>query len=309
MSRTSGLPWAVHVFPREGEPPPGSPRQVPLLLVLALVAVALVGGWTAIFRSLSREQRVAALQSDFIAAVSHEFRSPLTALSHASELLLHDRLSSDTSRREIHEVLARDSQRLRTLVEDLLEFGRLENGATPFSCEDTDLGGLVRSTIDACQQQVAPRGYVITTSGDLDDVHASVDREALSRALRNLLDNAVKYSPDCREIHVTLSRDEHSVRIAVSDRGLGIPLSEQATVFDRFVRGAESKRRRIPGTGIGLVMVRQIVRAHGGDVHLTSEPGRGSTFTVVLRGVRGVRLQPDLEAPGNPAKAGSHRTA
>ncbi len=104
----------------------------------------------------------------------------------------------------------------------------------------------------------------------------------MSRALWNLLDNAVKYSPESRAVHVELTREAGRASITVRDHGIGIPADEQRTIFDRFVRGTESKSRRIHGTGIGLAMVRQIVRAHGGEVDLVSEPGRGSSFTIRL---------------------------
>ena len=187
-------------------------------------------------------------------------------------------------RRQTYGVLARDTLRLRTLVEDLLEFGRLEAGGTPFRYEDTDVGALVRSTVDAFQEPLAGDGRTITLSGDFDGVWALADREALVRALRNLLDNAVKYSPDGGDIEVTLTRESDAISIAVRDRGIGIPAVEQRAIFDRFVRGAESKARRIQGTGIGLAMVRQIVRGHGGDVSVASEPGQGSVFTMRFSG-------------------------
>ena len=297
---TTGLPWTLHVFPPEGGGRPASPRRTSLILVLGLVAAVLLAGWFFIYRALVRERRVAALQSDFVNAVSHEFRSPLTALSHAAELLVNDRLTSDVLRRQTYGVLARDTARLRALVEDLLEFGRLEAGATPFTFEDADVGAIVRSTVEEFQEQVAGTGGAITLSGDVDGIRASVDREALCRSLRNLLDNAVKYSPGETDIDVTMSYEAGSVAIAVRDSGLGIPTSEQRAIFDRFVRGAEPKSRRIRGTGIGLAMVRQIVRVHGGEVGVESEPGQGSVFTITL---------PAREAAGGASAAASVRLA
>jgi anti-sigma regulatory factor (Ser/Thr protein kinase) len=276
----SGLPWTLHVFPAEAPVASLPARRIQLLLVLGLVSVVLAGGWWLTFRALSRERRVAALQSDFVSAVSHEFRSPLTALSHAADLLVNDRLTSDALRRQTYEVLDRDTSRLRTLVEDLLESGRLEAGGATFSFVDTDVAALVRDTVEELQARVGHRGYVVSCEDEADAVIASVDREALTRALGNLLDNAVKYSPDDRRIDVSVGRDGSHVSIGVRDHGIGIPADEHRTIFDRFTRGAESKARRIPGTGIGLAMVSQIVRAHGGDVTVSSSPGRGSVFTI-----------------------------
>ena len=109
------------------------------------------------------------------------------------------------------------------------------------------------------------------------------DRDALSRAIWNLLDNAVKYSPDCHTVWLDVEQDQDRVSLTVRDQGLGIPADEQRAIFERFVRGAESKARRITGTGVGLAMVQRMAEAHGGEVRLTSQPGQGSSFTMILR--------------------------
>jgi signal transduction histidine kinase len=254
-----------------------------LVLVFAVVALVLVAGWYFILRAMSRELRVSRLQSEFVAAVSHEFRSPLTSLSHIAELLTTDRLASEDLRRTSYDVLVRDTDRLRRLVEALLDFGRFDAGAAALRLEDVDVAALVRITVAEFQDRVAPEGYSVELSGVTHPVPARADHEAIARALWNLLDNAVKYSPECRTVWVVLERQGDRVSIVVRDQGLGIPIREQREIFDRFVRGAESTARQIRGTGIGLAMVSQIVRAHGGDVSVASEPGKGSTFTLALR--------------------------
>jgi signal transduction histidine kinase len=258
-----------------------------LTLSFAVVGLVLAAGWYFILRAMSREVRLARLQSDFVAAVSHEFRSPLTSLSHVANLLADDRIASDDLRRRSYDVLVRESDRLRRLVEGLLDFGRFEAGAASLRMERTDVAALVRTTVADFQDRVRPDGYLVELAAPDAEVWAPADHEALSRALWNLLDNAVKYSPDSKTVWVDMSCNDGRIAIAVRDRGLGIPVHEQREIFDRFVRGAESKERRVRGTGIGLALVRDIVRAHGGDVQLTSEPGRGSQFTLVLRSVGG----------------------
>jgi signal transduction histidine kinase len=279
----TGLPWTLHLSatPQVASAPP-SPRRRLLILTFAVVGLVLAAGWYFILRAISRELRVSRLQSDFVAAVSHEFRSPLTSLSHIAELLAHDRFPSDEARRKSFDILVRDTDRLRRLVEGLLDFGRFEAGAATLRLEPVDVTALVRSTVADFRERVAADGYSIELSGADEAVVTRADREALSRALWNLLDNAVKYSPECRIVWVEMTGEPDQVSIVVRDEGLGIPLHEQREIFDRFVRGADSKSRRIRGTGIGLAMVREIVRAHGGEIGLTSEPGRGSTFTIAL---------------------------
>ena len=226
--------------------------------------------------------RVARLQSDFVAAVSHEFRSPLSSLRQISEMLTEDRLPSEKARRESYSVLARESERLQHLVEGLLEFGRFDAGRAVYHFESLELRGFLHALVADFQERVAALGYRVELNLPDADVHVHADREALSRAVWNLLDNAVKYSPDSRTVWVDVEAKEHRVSIAVRDSGFGIPVNEQREIFEKFVRGSESKARRIKGTGIGLAMVRHIIHAHGGEILLTSEPGKGSRFTMVL---------------------------
>jgi signal transduction histidine kinase len=288
-TRTAGLPWTLHVSaaPDPIAPPP-SPRRRLLMLTFGVVGLVLLAGWYFILRAITRELRVSRLQSDFVAAVSHEFRSPLTSMSHIAEMLAHDRFPNDELRRRSFDVLVRDTDRLRRLVEGLLDFGRFEAGAAALRLETVDVAALLRATVADFQERVAQDGFQIELTGASDAVNARADREALSRAIWNLLDNAVKYSPECRTVWVEMSRQSDQLSIGVQDQGIGIPIAEQSEIFDRFVRGGDSKARRISGTGIGLAMVREIVRAHGGEILLTSEPGRGSRFTVVLRTAGGV---------------------
>jgi len=278
------LPWTLHVFegPDMRAIQQSSPRRQLLILIFAVVGLVLATGWYFTLRAISRELRVSQLQSDFVAAVSHEFRSPLTSLSHIAEMLAHDRFPSDDLRRRSYDVLIRDTDRLRRLVEGLLDFGRFEAGAATLRLETVDVADLVRATVADFRERVAPEGYLVELADGGQSIDARVDREAISRALWNLLDNAVKYSPDCRTVWVELDRHPDRVAIVVRDQGLGIPVPEQREIFDRFVRGADSKARHIKGTGIGLAMVRQIVQAHGGHVALESAPGAGSAFTIVL---------------------------
>jgi signal transduction histidine kinase len=214
--------------------------------------------------------------------VSHEFRSPLSSLCQISELLAQDRLTSEEQRRKSYGVLASESLRLRRLVERLLDFGRFEAGAAAYHFESLELGAFLQGLIADFQDRVAEIGYDIELNRPPEEMVVRADREALSRAVWNLLDNAVKYSPEYRTVWVEVERNEDRISIAVSDRGLGIPVQEQREIFEKFVRGAESKALRIKGTGIGLAMVRHIMQAHGGEILLASEPGRGSRFTMVL---------------------------
>jgi signal transduction histidine kinase len=167
-------------------------------------------------------------------------------------------------------------------VEHLLDFGRFDAGVMALRCERLDVGALMADLVDDARRRVGGEGYTIDFTPPAEPLLAEVDRAALGRAVWNLIDNAVKYSPEHRTVWVEVARDGDSIAIAVRDQGLGIPAGELRTIFRRFVRGAESQSRHIRGTGIGLALVRQIVEAHGGEVRLTSDPGQGSRFVVVL---------------------------
>lgn len=278
----AGLPWTLHVFHGDEAGVTSSARPV-LLALIAVVAAVFVAGWYFLFRSLARERRVADMQNDFVAAVSHEFRTPLTTLSHAADLLSQNRLTSEEVKRQSYGVLVRETARLRSLVDGLLDFGRFGTHQSAFRFAVIDLAGIVRETVAAFEEMVAADGFRVEVRGAEDALPIRADREALTRALWNLLDNAVKYSPESRTVWVDLEREDDHVSISVRDRGLGIPVEEQQVIFDRFVRGTESKSRRIRGTGIGLAMVRKIAEAHHGSVTVQSVPGDGSRFTFTLQ--------------------------
>ena len=173
------------------------------------------------------------------------------------------------------------------MVEGLLDFGRMDSGRRSYEFSETDASDLVRLVVQEFTERVpeaAPRIEVATQPGHaarLPIVRA--DREALALAVRNLLDNALKYSPSSAKVLVSVAAASGSVTIAVEDHGPGIPAQEQREIFRKFARGAAARDLNVKGTGIGLAMVDQIVKAHAGRLALVSEPGRGSRFTIELR--------------------------
>jgi signal transduction histidine kinase len=279
-SAATRLPWTLQV---SGTPSGAVTTQRRLLLWVAVVLTTVwLTGAVFIIRAIKREARLAQLQSDFVAAVSHEFRSPLSSLCQISEMLSSNRFQSDELRYNAYAVLSRESERLRRLVKGLLDFQRLEAGAEVYQFEPIGIGTLLESIVEDFRATVSDAGYSVELRGAEAGTSVRGDRDALSRAIWNLLDNAVKYSPECPTVWVDIEQREGRVSIAVQDHGLGIPIHEQRDIFEKFVRGAESKARRIKGTGIGLAMVRRIVQAHGGEILLASRPGEGSRFTMVF---------------------------
>jgi signal transduction histidine kinase len=279
-SSDTGLPWDVFVTPGRVAPV-GSNRRLAILIGLGFLVVLVVAGGYVIARAVSRELAVARLQSDFVASVSHEFRTPLTSLRQFTDLLSEADDLSPEKRRRFYDAQSRATERLQRLVESLLDFRRMEAGTHPYQRIRLPASPVVESVVGDFRTEAAARGFEVEYRREGDGV-VDVDRDALSLALWNLLDNAVKYSGESRRVSMSMAARNGSVEISVRDSGLGVPPDEQREIFRQFVRGREARSRGIKGTGIGLAMVQHIVQGHGGRVTLESAPGQGSTFTIVL---------------------------
>ncbi len=278
------LPWTLHVAsldPVADVAEIAARRRILLAVFAVMIAVVLAGGYF-LARAITRELEAARLKSDFVAAVSHEFRTPLASMSQIAELFADDRVPEEGQRRQYYGLLLGETRRLKRLVENLLDFARMEGGAKEYRLGRLDAAALVEGTVSEFREEVAPRGYRVELNVQTPGMTLRVDGEAVQRALWNLLDNAVKYSPDSRTVWVDVAREQNECRIAVRDQGLGISAEEQKHVFEKFARAASSKAAGVEGTGIGLSMVDHIVRAHKGRIRVESALRCGSTFTVLL---------------------------
>jgi len=280
----TGLPWTILVANRDmkAEIEEFSGRRRLFLGALGLLAVVIGAGSYFVARAFARELAVMRLQSDFVSAVSHEFRTPLTSLLQLSEALNEGRPLEEERRAKYYQATDRATRRLHKLVEGLLDFGRVESGAMVYRKRDLNAGTLVNSVVDEFRREASDRGYNVElrTVDNLPLINA--DPEALGRAVWNLLDNAAKYSPECKSIWVEIEREGAGLAIRVRDHGLGIPAAEHGEILRKFVRGTSARTAEIKGTGIGLAMVKHIVDAHGGTLRLVSTPGKGSAFSILL---------------------------
>jgi signal transduction histidine kinase len=285
--REIGLPWTFAVSlanPAASEELAASRRN---LFVAGFVLMALVIGAASyiVARAVSRELGVARLQSEFVSAVSHEFRTPLTAMCHLTEMLEEGVASADRLP-DYYRALGRESRRLHAMVENLLDFGRLQAGRRTYTFAHEDAQAFVSGVVDDFRERASASGRRVELDAPADTdqprVDIRADREALALALRNLLDNAVKYSPEASLVTTSVERATGLVRIHVRDEGPGISKDEQRLIFRKFTRGTAARTADVKGTGIGLAMADEIVKAHGGRLELASEEGRGSTFTIVL---------------------------
>jgi signal transduction histidine kinase len=257
-------------------------RQAILVSGLVLAFALMLAAAYVLYRTTMRELAVARQQSDFVSAVSHEFRTPLTSMRHLTELLTSGAVAGDERKAQYYELLSHETERLHRLVESLLSFGRMKAGAYAWQLEAIDPRDLLDGIVAEFRREPMARDREILCEVDAHLPPLEIDREALSRAIWNLLENAAKYSPPGTPIRLFAQRQEATVRVSVGDEGVGIPPVEHHAIFQKFVRGADAKRAGVGGVGIGLALVRQIVEAHGGTVQIESEPGRGSTFTLVI---------------------------
>lgn len=283
-AQVTALPWTIglaNVNDRDADLASARRHQLLIAGLAVMLGVIVTGAWF-VGRSVSRELQAAHLQSDFVAAVSHEFRTPLTTLCQLSELLKRGRVASDADRQTYYEFLHRESDRLRRLVEGVLDLGRLQTGKAEFRVERLDATEFIREASEAFAESHPGMTHRLVVDTPPAGVTILADPEAMRCAVWNLLENAVKYSPDRDVVHIQLRETRKFVEIAVRDEGMGIPRHEQRRIFDRFTRGAAAREQHIAGTGIGLATAREVVRAHGGDIRVHSEPGRGSTFTIRL---------------------------
>jgi len=282
------LPWTVHAVSTASVFAPSAltPRARILASAAGLMSLMLVGGAWFINRAVARELAAARIQSDFVAAVSHEFRTPLTSIRQLSELLAGGRVSTDERRGQFYGALLRESDRLHRLIEGLLTFGRMEAGQQHYLFEPIDTTAVLRSVVSEFEPLAAATGHCVELHAAASVLRVRADWQSIGRVFWNLLDNAVKYSPECKTVWITAEALDQNVLIRVRDEGVGIPREEQASIFQKFVRGTQATRDGIAGTGVGLAMAAQIVSAHGGRLSVDSHPGGGSTFSVVLPGLK-----------------------
>jgi signal transduction histidine kinase len=251
-------------------------------IVLAALSLLMVGGIFLTYRNISKEMNLARQKSDFVANVSHELRTPLALIRLYAETLELGRLSSKDKYQEYFRIIREESERLTALINNILDFSRIDAGRKEYEFQETNLGELVHSTLDSYRFQIQQNGFAFEENISPDIPSVKIDREAIARSLLNLVNNALKYSKDQKHIAVKLYRANGSVKLEVQDRGIGIPLNEQEKIFEKFYRCGDPLVHNVKGSGLGLSLVRHIVRAHGGDVEVESAPEKGSKFTIAL---------------------------
>jgi signal transduction histidine kinase len=247
---------------------------------MAAVFMILSAGVFLLWRDISRETRTNRLRSDFVSGVSHELKTPITLIRLYGETLIERSGLSEAERGDFFRIIVRESERLSRLVNQILTFSRIERGAQVYTLSEGDVAPVVAGVVDDYREYLERSGFRVQRTLPDSVPLVRFDPAALSQAVVNLLDNAVKYSGPSRDIAVRLEAHNGSVVVEVEDHGVGIALSDQQRIFERFYRAANGSGKG--GYGLGLYLVRHAMDAHQGRAEVESEPGRGSRFRLVF---------------------------
>ena len=249
--------------------------------ILTLIIVLIFGAFL-IVRTISHEVEVLKIKSDFVSSVSHEFKTPLTSIKALAERLKEGKVKDQSKAVQYFSVIAQDTEKLTRLVKNILDFSRIEEGKKEYEFTETDVAQLVAQQIENFRKDEIQKDVKVQAQIPIDIPHLFADKDALSQAIINLLDNASKFSADKKEIYVNLKSDAENVIIEVKDKGIGIPHDEIKKIFDKFYQGKNALRQSVKGTGLGLTLVKHIVEAHGGRISVESNIGQGSAFSLIF---------------------------
>jgi signal transduction histidine kinase len=252
-----------------------------LFALLLVLGVSLFGGYL-LWRDVNRDMKMAEERSQFIAGVSHELRTPLTAIRMYAETLAMGRAATPEASKQYIETILTEGERLSRLVDNVLDFAKIEQGKRLYRFRRCSLQEVVRTAVQTLEHPLAEQGFVVKMEIDEAVPELQADSDALMRAVLNLLSNAMKYSGKSREIEVRLMVRRNTAVIRIRDHGFGLPEAEQEQIFEKFYRAPQPDGQSVPGTGLGLTLVRHVAEEHGGGVEVKSKPGEGSTFSLVL---------------------------
>lgn len=259
--------------------------RLTLGLMIAMLLVAMVVGSWLIVNDLNRQMTLARQKTDFVSNVSHELKTPLTSIRMFSELLAEGRVQDPAKQRSYLHIITAEAARLTRLINNVLDFARLERGEKKYNFQVCNLAAVIRETAESYRPHLENQGFTLGCDVPMESISVRGDSDALAQVLVNLLSNAEKYSHHDKRIEIRVQRHESPLpyaEIQVLDRGAGVPRGCEEKIFEKFYRAHDSLSSGVQGSGLGLTLARQIARAHGGDVVYHPREGGGSCFSLRL---------------------------
>jgi signal transduction histidine kinase len=250
--------------------------------LIGLIDLILGAGLYLVYSNVRRELHLSRLKSDFVANVSHELKTPLALIRLFAETLEMGRVAGEEKAQQYYRVINKESQRLTQLINNILDFSRIEAGRKEYRLEPADVARIVSEVVESYRFSIEQQGFTLEVNIEPDLPAVEADKEALGQALLNLMNNAIKYGGDEKHLRLDVRRVGDEVLILVTDRGIGVAKAEQKKIFEKFYRAEDSLVHATKGSGLGLPLVQHIMEAHGGSVEVESAPRKGSTFTLRL---------------------------
>jgi len=260
-----------------------SDRFLRSLTLILLLAVLLILGALFLYRTIRNEMRIAQMKSEFVSNVSHELRTPLSLIRMFAETIELNRYNSETEKTEFCQIIEKESERLTHIINNFLDISRMETGRKEYELQDIELNKLIGDVLSVYRFHIESHGFILKVDSFQKELIIKGDRESLNEVLFNLLDNAIKYSTDNKQITIRTGMDNNSAYFEVCDFGIGIPANVMDHIFDKFYRGPQQKEHVSRGSGLGLTLVKNIVTDHGGTISVMSQPGKGSCFRVKFK--------------------------
>jgi signal transduction histidine kinase len=278
------------------------------LLLTAFVLGLLLLGIILTLRAASREMRLAEAKSSFVSNVSHELKTPLALIRLFSETLELGRVKDNQQAQEFLRTISSETRRLTQLINNILDFSKIEAGRKEYRFVSCNVAEVVEEVLRTYEYQITGGGFELSTRIDRRLPMALIDSEAMSQAVLNLLNNAIKYSEGVKKIDVVVEARDAHIAIEIADQGIGIPRSEQRKIFEKFYRVNTGLVHNTKGSGLGLALVKHIVEAHRGQILVNSAPGKGSRFTILIpiANTEAALQKAVVDIRGYPLEEGSH---
>ncbi len=257
-------------------------RSYTNLALLILLILTLLFGLFFLYRNISREVQLSQAKSEFVSNVSHEIRTPLSLIHMFAETLEMNRVKSEEKKHEYYDIIRKESERLSRIVNRILSFSQIEANKRRFEFQDVNMNELVGEILQSYEFHLTNKGFTFQYSHPDNCNIISGDKEAISEAIINLIDNAIKYSKDKKHLDINLKSENNHVSLEIKDQGIGIPKSHQEDIFQQFYRVPTGDVHNAKGSGLGLTLVKKIIDAHSGNIRLESSPGKGSSFMLVF---------------------------